>query len=382
MRIAYVLTSLGVGGAEKQVIALAERMKSRGHEVLVVVLLARQAEEWATLLDVIHLDLQKTPASLCAGFAKLYRSLRGFHPNLIHSHTFPANMAARLYRLSSRRAPVISTIHNVYEGGWWRMKAYRFSDGLSRVMTAVSQAASERYVRLKAVPAGKMRVVTNGIDTAEFAPDIARRARIREEMGFGDEFVWMAVGRLVPAKDYPNLLRGFARARVKFPATQLIIAGEITGSAAQSVQSLAIELGLHEYVRWLGLRRDMTALLDASDGFVLASAWEGMPLVVGEAMAMEKPVVSTDVGGVRELVGECASVVPAKDSEALAEAMLSTIRTTLEARASLGGRARRRIQDQFNIDKKADEWEVLYQTILGCEVSLGAAVSSTVFYGR
>jgi glycosyltransferase involved in cell wall biosynthesis len=126
----------------------------------------------------------------------------------------------------------------------------------------------------------------------------------------------------------------------------------------------------------------MTALLDASDGFVLASAWEGMPLVVGEAMAMEKPVVSTDVGGVRELVGECASVVPAKDSEALAEAMLSTMRTTLEARASLGGRARRRIQDQFNIDKKADEWEVLYQTILGCEVSLGAAVSSTAFYGR
>jgi glycosyltransferase involved in cell wall biosynthesis len=382
MRIVYVLTSLGVGGAEKQVIALAERMKSRGHKVLLLVLLARQAEQWPTSLDVIHLDFSKSLVSLCSGFNRLYRSLCGFHPDLIHSHTFPANMAARLYRIFSRRAPVISTIHNVYEGGWWRMKAYRFSDGLSRAMTAVSHAAGERYVRLKAVPAGKIRVVTNGVDTVEFAPDNARRKRIREQMGFSDEFIWMAAGRLVPAKDYPNLLRAFARARVKFPATQLIIAGEITGSAAQSVQNLATELGLHECVRWLGLRRDMTALLDAADGFVLASAWEGMPLVVGEAMAMEKPVVATDVGGVRELVGECASVVSAKDSEALAEAMLSTMQTKLETRVSLGERARRRIQDQFSIDKKADEWEVLYQTILGCEVSLGAAVSSTAFYGR
>ena len=60
-------------------------------------------------------------------------------------------------------------------------------------------------------------------------------------------------------------------------------------------------------VRWLGLRRDMPALLDAADAFVSGSAWEGMPLAVGEAMAMAKPVVATDVGGVRELVGEPAS---------------------------------------------------------------------------
>ena len=72
----------------------------------------------------------------------------------------------------------------------------------------------------------------------------------------------------------------------------------------------------------------MPALLDAADGFVLASAWEGMPLAVGEAMAMEKPVVATDVGGVRELVGDAGVIVPAKDPEALAKAMLALMRTT------------------------------------------------------
>ena len=80
----------------------------------------------------------------------------------------------------------------------------------------------------------------------------------------------------------------------------------------------------------------MPALLDAADGFVLASAWEGMPLAVGEAMAMEKPVVATDVGGVRELVGDAGVIVSAKDPEGLAQAMLELMRRTSEARCALG----------------------------------------------
>ena len=114
-------------------------------------------------------------------------------------------------------------------------------------------------------------------------------------------------------------------------------------------------------VRWLGLRRDMPALLDAADGFVLASAWEGMPLVVGEAMAMEKPVVATDVGGVRELVGEAGVIVPAKSPESLAEAMLTTMRSTDEERRKSGRAGRARIAAFFSMDAKADQWEAVYR---------------------
>jgi glycosyltransferase involved in cell wall biosynthesis len=117
-------------------------------------------------------------------------------------------------------------------------------------------------------------------------------------------------------------------------------------------------------VRWLGLRRDIPALLDAADGFVLGSAWEGMPLALGEAMAMEKPVVATDVGGVRELVGEAGVTVPAKDSDALAEAMLATMRQSEAARAAQGRAARERIVRSFSMDAKADEWEALYPSML------------------
>ena len=366
MRIAYVITSLGMGGAERQVLALAERMKAHGHAVSLVVLRGCQPEEWPTSLDLIRLNVRKTPTSRLAGLWRARRFLRDFQPDLIHSHVFPANISARLLRISLPSAAVLSTVHNVYEGGWLRMLAYRLTEGLSRHTTFVSQAAAARYMRLKAVPARKSSVLTNGINTAEFTPSAERRVSTRAQMDVQTEFVWLAAGRIVPAKDYPNLLRAFAKVKEDVPDAQLWIAGESAGNASAAIQAEASELGAA--VRWLGLRRDMPALLDAADGFVLSSAWEGMPLVVGEAMAMEKPVVVTDVGGVRELVGDTGVIVPAKNSDALAEAMLAMMSNTPQVRDSLGRAARERIQTRFSIEAKADEWEALYRSLLAGKI--------------
>jgi len=112
------------------------------------------------------------------------------------------------------------------------------------------------------------------------------------------------------------------------------------------------------------LRRDLPALLDAADGFVLSSAWEGMPLALGEAMAMEKPVVATDVGGVRELVGEMGLVVAAKSPVGLAAAMRATMKQRPEERQAVGWAARQRIQGYFAMDAKACAWEELYRSVV------------------
>ncbi|MGD0801922.1 MAG: glycosyltransferase, partial [Terracidiphilus sp.] len=108
MRIVYMLTSLGIGGAERQVLALAERMAARGHTVALVVLRGRQPEEWPATLVPVRLDMRSNPASLLAGLLSARRFLRVFQPDLIHSHTFPANMAARLLKISSPAAAVLS----------------------------------------------------------------------------------------------------------------------------------------------------------------------------------------------------------------------------------------------------------------------------------
>jgi glycosyltransferase involved in cell wall biosynthesis len=340
-------------------------MVVRGHDVHLVVLRPTLDEQIAIDLPHTHLDMQRTPLSVAMGLMRGARFLREFKPDVVHSHGFHGNIVARLLRPFGC-AP-ISTIHNIYEGGASRMLAYRLTDFLSLRTTAVSRAAGDRFVEQRAVPQAKLRVLTNGIDLAQFAPSPARRATLRGEMNAADRFVWLTAGRLSPAKDYPNLIRAFALARSARRPMELWIAGGAAqtagGAAAElaALKALAAELGAGDAIRWLGLCDDMPALLDAADGFVLASAWEGMPLVLGEAMAMEKPVVATDVGGVRELVADCGWLVPARKPEALAAAILQVVDMPVEEREASGRAARERITEHFSMESRADEWEAIYR---------------------
>ena len=368
MRIVYVLTSLGMGGAERQVLALGERMAARGHTVSLLILRPPLAEEWPTRLGVFHLDMRRNPLAVLRAVARGRRFLAQLQPQIVHSHGFHGNIMARLFHALAIATAPISTIHNVYEGGHARMLSYRMTDPLSRITTAVSAVAAERFIKARAMPASKSIVLTNGIDSTEFAPSQERRDRIRFDMQVTGEFVWLAAGRIVPAKNYPNLLRAFANVHAAFPSAQLWIAGEGSDAESPRLRELATELGLGDQLRWLGLRRDLPALLDAADAFVLSSAWEGMPLAAGEAMSMEKPVVATDVGGLRELIGDAGILVPPSDAAALADAMISLMNLPEENRLALGRSARERIVSNFDIDARAAEWEILYQRILDSNI--------------
>jgi glycosyltransferase involved in cell wall biosynthesis len=367
MRILYILNSLGMGGAERQTLAVAKRMASRGHAIAVMTLMPRLPEEWTTGLRVHRLDMRASIAGLIPGLLLARRFCKDFEPDLLHSHSFHANIFARLLGKLYPRAAVLSTVHNVYEGGWARMAAYRMTDPLAQCTTVVSEAAAERFLRIGAIARRRCIVVANGVDPAEFAPDDKRRARMRAEMGIDGEFVWLAAGRVTPAKDFPNLLQAFVRVHDACPQARLWIAGEPMGDpsrpATRSAALIAELKGRRDDVRWLGLRRDMPALLDAADAFVLSSAWEGMPLAVGEAMAMEKSVAATDVGGVRELVGDTGALVPPRDADALARAMLATMEQPMETRRELGRAARQRIEEHFSLDARADAWESLYRSL-------------------
>ncbi|HEY2472194.1 MAG TPA: glycosyltransferase [Terracidiphilus sp.] len=361
MRIAYMLTSLGIGGAERQVVGLAERMAARGHEVVLIVLRSRQEHEFSAGVEVVRLDMTKSAAGVLGGVLRGQGVLRGFRPDIVHSHTFPANMTARLLRLMGAAPKVISTFHNIYEGGLGRTAVYSITDALSVHSTAVSQAVADRYVKIGAVPGRKCSVITNGIDVEVFAPARGGDSRGRESTREQGAFVWLAAGRAVPAKDFENLLEAFRLVRYEMPDAQLRIAGE------SEVRPTERRLAEADGLRWLGLRNDMASTITAADGFVLSSAWEGMPLVVGEAMAMEKPVVATDVGGVRELVGDVGVVVPAKDPRTLAKGMLRVMRMPERERREMGKAGRARIVQHFDMDAKANEWEALYAEILGAD---------------
>jgi glycosyltransferase involved in cell wall biosynthesis len=366
MRIAYMLNSLGMGGAERHTIALAEWMAQHGHSVLLISLLPRQTEQWPTHLEVAYLDLRKTPASILAALMHGRLVLRDFHPNLVHSHAFPANLFARALRLLGASPPVLSTMHNVFEGGPARMLAYRLTDFLALRTTTVSEAVARHALESKAVPSRKRIVLPNAIDVSEFTPDPARRTETRAAHAANGDFIWLAAGRIVSAKGFLNLLEAFAQVWVAHPQTQLWIAGEhpTPKSPRAEYNGLVVPKGTTERIHQLGLSRDMPALLDAADGFVLSSAWEGMPLVVGEAMAMEKPVVATDVGGVHELLGDTGTVVPARDPDELGKAMLDVMRRSPQLRRVLGRAARERIVSQFDTNILFPKWETFYRSLI------------------
>ena len=187
MRIVYILTSLGIGGAERVALDLAERMTRRGHEVAFLVLRPRLAEGWATELRVVHMEMRKTPVSLLLALKRGRQFLRELRPDVVHSHSFHANLVERLLRVLVPSVKVVSTVHNVYEGGWRRMLAYRLTDPLASRTTAVSEAAADRFVEMKAVSRQRCIALGNGIDIDAFTPSAERRARTRAAMEVGGD---------------------------------------------------------------------------------------------------------------------------------------------------------------------------------------------------
>ncbi len=131
------------------------------------------------------------------------------------------------------------------------------------------------------------------------------------------------------------------------------------------MEKLAKDLHVSARTKFLGIRRDIPELMNAADAYVMSSAWEGMPMVLLEAHASGLPVVATDVGGNREVVidGVTGFLVPPKDPEALAQAMLRLIELPEEKRQRMREAARQHILANFSLDRVVDQWEALYREL-------------------
>lgn len=362
MRILFVITGLGVGGAERQVVDLADRLAGRGHEVEIAYLTGE-----AGLLPS-HVGIRVTGFGISrsiGGFLRAYTALRrlvkSYRPDVVHSHMVHANLLARVVRLTTRMPRLICTAHNTNEGGPARTCVYRLTDRLADVSTNVSVEAVAVFEAKGAVRRGRMLAVANGIDTDRFRcePEAGARRALRAGLGItpADELV-LAIGRLEEQKDYPNLLTAFAGVHRNDDRVHLWIAG--SGSLLPCLTRMAEDLGVRERVAFLGVRADVPALLNAADVFVLSSAWEGFGLVVGEAMACERVVVATDCGGVRELVGDCGTLVPPRDAKALAVALERALRMSPDEASAMGRRARQRIISRFSLDSAVEKWMDIY----------------------
>ncbi|GAB3625391.1 N-acetyl-alpha-D-glucosaminyl L-malate synthase [Pandoraea terrae] len=367
MRIALVVTGLQLGGAETQVADLTRGFLSRGHDVTLISLTGDCAIRLPddARFRLIELRAAKSPVSLMRALWRLAGHLRRIRPDVVHSHMVHANLMTRLARLLTPLPALICSAHSRNEGGRHWMLAYRLTDRLADVTTNVSDDAVAAFVAAHAAPARRIVAMPNGIDTGRFRPDDGARQRLRATLGVTDVTpVALATGRLVPAKDYPTLLRAFARVRGARPAARLFIAG--AGTLHDTLDAQIDTLGLRAAVTLLGRRDDIPGLLCAADVFVMSSAWEGLPLVIGEAMAAGLPIASTDCGGVRELVGETASagLVPIGDDAALAGAIEAGLALDRQARAQIASANRARIDAHYSLEAIVARWLACYDRVL------------------
>ncbi len=365
MRIFILSTSMGMGGADQQILILARAMRARGHDVRVVALtplgpmgLEAQREGIPTESVELRRNARDLPR-----IVRLVRMIREWRPDILHTHMVHANLFGRAVRLLAPVGALVSTIHSISDGGRLRMAGYRLTNNLADRVTIISRLAADRYVKIGAVPASRLEVIPNTVDLNRFKPSAEARAAIRKELGIGNEFLWLAVGRFQPAKDYPTMVAGFARL-ARGSRSRLILVGQ--GPLRGEVEALLEKEGVQDRVQFLGVRRDVPDLMSGADGYVLSSAWEGMPVVLLEAAAVGLPVVATRVGGVAEVVehGVTGSLVPPGDPAALASAMQEIEALAPDKRTAMGARGRGLVEERFSTDSVMGMWERLYSSLL------------------
>ncbi|AIJ09571.1 MULTISPECIES: glycosyltransferase [Edwardsiella] len=363
-RVCFVITGLGMGGAEKQVCDLADKLSLRGVNVIVISL-ADGVVVQPLLKDVkvYSINMKKNIFGFIRALWRVRRIIKGFNPQVVHSHMYHANLFSRFLRVLDPSFKLICTAHNTNEGGRWRMLSYRLTDWLASISTNVSQEAVTSFEQANAVKKGRMILMYNGVNTDKYKYSANERVNKRRELSLSnDDVLILAVGRLTEAKNYKNLLSAFSKIKCEGRSLVLAIAG--IGEDKASLAQLAIDLGIESSVRWLGLRYDVAELMSAMDIYVMSSSWEGMPLVLCEAMSCGGVVVSTDCGGTKEIVGDAGFLVPKADSMLLASALKSAIDLTPEQREIISDKARDRILTRYSLCAVSDEWMQLYNKVV------------------
>lgn len=230
-------------------------------------------------------------------------------------------------------------------------------------VTCVSENLKAFMVQRVGLGASGIEVIPNGVDLERFArgePGPETRALLPQSWRGPDITVFGNVARFSEAKDHPGLLRAFDAVRRSHPGARLLLVGD--GETRPGVESLIGELSLGEYVRLTGMRRDVPALLGLMDVFVLSSMREGMPICVLEAMAAGLPVLTTDVGGIGEVVrdGVTARVVGPRDVPALAGGMRWMLENPA-ARADMAARGKALIHAQYGHERMVERYSRLYR---------------------
>lgn len=304
------------------------------------------------------------PGQMLAATATVATHLRRWRADVVHCHLPLAGVVGRLAGAAAR-VPVVYTEHNLQERyhrltRWSNLATWR----LQRRVIAVS-ADVARSAGAHAGDGIPVQVVLNGISTGRFVPDPDARAAVRRELGIDEGApVVGTVAVFRVQKKLDHWLRAARRVLDRVPRTKFLLVGD--GPERAALEILTGELGLARATRFVGLQTDVRGFLAAMDVFLISSVFEGLPLALLEAMASERAVVSTSVGGVPEVVtsGLHGELVDAGDVAAMASCVEELLGDPLR-RAQLGAAARAHVTARFGTERMVRELERVYGAVAG-----------------
>ncbi|PWT76531.1 MAG: group 1 glycosyl transferase [Chloroflexi bacterium] len=329
MKIMFLIRSLGHGGAERQLVNLAQALRKLGHGVTVVTFYSGEwLEKELSDAGVPVWTLGKHGRwDIVSTAIKLVRLVHKYRPDILHSYLSTANLLALLPKAC---CPSLKLVWGVRASNvdfdcydWFTRLSFQCECLLSKVADLIiaNSHTGRDYHLAHGFPGKKMILIHNGINTDRFKRDEEAGKRLRREWGIEERETLIGhVGRLDPMKDHPTFLKAAALVAQHRKGIRFVCVGEGPERYREELHSLANKLGLAGRLIWAGTRRDMPAVYSALDVAVSSSRWgEGLPNVVAEAMACGVPCVVTDVGDSAFLVGEFGIVVKAGDPTLLAQ---------------------------------------------------------------
>ncbi len=368
-RVLFLVTGLGVGGAETALERLIPQLQAQGLVCAVASLreLGPLGERMRAAGIAVHALGMRPPRPSLAGLWRLRRLVRSFRPDILQGWMYHGNIAAHCAHLFAPQAQVLGAIHQSLgrpELDPWSTRAII---GLDALLSP--RAASMIFVARSAVPqhiargycASNTRVLPNGFDLQRFVPDRAARETTRAQLGIGaDEFLIGSVGRFHPVKDQAGFLRAAVSVAERFEQARFVMIGAGLDADNAELAPLASAPALQGRVQLLGARSDVASLMASFDLLVLSSLAEGLPNVVAEAMSCGVPCVVTDVGDAAWMVGDTGWVVAPGDAARLAAGIIEAINTPAEALQQRGRAARERVAAELSIEGVAAVYGQLY----------------------
>lgn len=306
------------------------------------------------------------------GLLKLANYLRREKVDILHTHLFEPSVIGLLAgTLAGTKRRIVTRHYSDYHtriNKRWHVRLDQLCTRLSHSVIAVSQHTADHMLTEEQAPLDKLHVVLNGIDFARVKlSDKYDRQRVRKEFAAEDTHLLLIAARLHPEKGYEYLFQAMTSLKQRFPGkVKLLVAG--AGPFLNHYQAMVHSLGCGDVVSFLGFRKDLPDLMAAVDLFVLPSVAEAFGLVLAEALYLGTPAVSTNIGGIPEIVedGVDGVLVSAANPQALTEVITQLLNDPAR-RKQMSGVGREKVLRKFCFADMVRSYEAIYRQLDGNE---------------